>query len=269
MDLGRGPSLEDGDYPATLTEVDAERLATQALRIQAVADWRPGVDHFVPVRTASRGFSTLVGRLSALVIALLVGQTLRGWPRYGKPLPPGARLRQVLSPPPELEQERARAVELVDILATSLEETDWGSVRDREMAGRALTARDAVEPLLASDDVADLIGAQVVARAGARDLARGRRGRGAALVTCFFDPRHPEGVPTVSWRLGDGEVEVPCCPACAATVGSGGTPDQLRLRSRRSTVPYWERDDVWARTGFGAVSDDLARDVLAARAGQR
>jgi hypothetical protein len=271
--LGRGPYLEDADYPATLTAADAERLAEHALEIDAVAGWRPGAAGYVEVRPASRGFSALVGGLGALVVALLLGQTLSGWPRRGKPRSEDdsarSKARAAATPPPDLEEERARAVGLAGILSQALEGTDWDAAQDRELAGRALTARDALEPLLVSDDVADVIGAQVVAQMGAADLGRGRRGSGAPFVPCFFDPRHPEGRATASWRLGDGEVDVPCCAACAATVAEGGTPQHLRLSARLGTEPYWERDDVWARTGFGAVSDELARDVLAERAGER
>jgi len=39
-----------------------------------------------------------------------------------------------------------------------------------------------------------------------------------------------------------------------------------RLRRLR---PYWENDDVWARTGFGAIDDDLWRAVLADRQAAR
>ncbi|MCY7400548.1 MAG: hypothetical protein LH477_06270 [Nocardioides sp.] len=272
LELGRGPYLDGADYPATLADADAdiERLAQEAVRLRASSDWRPGVDDYVSIRTASSGLSALVGVVSALVVGLLFGQTLRGWPRRRKPLLGGRQVKaSAAAAPPHLETERARARELVDALTRKLSGTDWEKLRDRDVAGRALTARDAVEPLLESDDVADLIGAQVVARAGARDLARGRRGSGDPLGTCYFDPRHPEPTAVASWRLGDGEVEVPCCAACSVTVGKGGVPDHLRLGARRGTVPYWERDDVWARTGFGAVTDDLARDVLAARAGER
>ncbi len=270
VDMGREPA--SGEYPATLTDADAEQVAERALRVQAVADWRPGSDRYASVRTADSGFSALVGVLSGLVIALLVGQTLRGWPRYGKPGHSGSKDRKArrprkvaATPPPDLDVERARARELVATLSKNLGRVDWASVRDRDVADRALAARDAAEPLLESDDVADVVGAQVLARAGSNDLSRGRRGSGQALQTCFFDPRHPDGGCRASWRLGDGEVEVPCCAACEADLAAGRTPDLLRLPSRRGVRPYWERDDVWARTGFGATSDFLARDVLAGR----
>jgi hypothetical protein len=267
LEVGR-TEAEDG-YPATLSDADADRLAEQALAIQERARWSPWTPDLVDVHPVSAGESVMRGGLAALLVALLLGQSLRGWPRYRKGLPAKALAKPTATPPPDPAAERARATELLDILVTKLEETHWDTVRDHDVAGRALTARDAAEPLLGSEDVADLVGAQVLARTGARDLARGRSGNGGPLVTCFFDPRHPEGKATVSWRLGDGEVDVPCCTTCARTVAKGGVPEHLRLRSRRSTVPYWERDDVWARTGFGAVADDLARDVLAARAEDR
>ncbi|SEB50915.1 hypothetical protein SAMN04489844_0343 [Nocardioides exalbidus] len=269
-----GGDSTSGDYPATLTRADADDLAEHALEVQAAAQWRPSVGDYVEVRTASRGFSALVGGLVALVIALLLGQTLRGWPRNGRPRSGEAAVKRsavtaAAAPPPDLEVERARASRLADVLAKNLERTDWDTVQDRELAGRALSARDAAEPLLTSDDVADLVGARVLTQIGAADLGRGRRGSGPPFVPCYFDPRHKPGTSTASWRLGDGQVEVPCCATCAKAVARGETPQHLRLAARRGTEPYWERDDVWARTGFGAVSDDLARDVLADRAGRR
>lgn len=278
--VGIGQQEPGADYPATLDDGDADRLAERAVRLDAVSSWRPDGDDFVEVRTASPGLSALVGGLSGLVIALLLGQTLSGWPRR-RPADaerrPAARTRR--TPPrdrreavpsvPDLQAERKIARAQAEALSAALRATDWEKVRDRDVAARALTARDAIEPLLASQDVADLIGAQVIARAGSRDLTRGTRGRGSALRTCFFDPRHPEATTDARWRLGDGEVEVPCCAGCAAAVLHDGTPAHVRLTDRRGSRPYWERDDVWARTGFGAVSDDLARDVLVDREGSR
>jgi len=268
VEMAREPS--DGDYPVTLGEAEVEDLARYAVRVAATADWRPTSEEYVSVRTASSGRSALVGGLGGLVVALLVGQSLRGWPRRGAPGRADAPAPETYAvAPPDLEDERKRAARLADALTRSLEKTDWDTVRDRDLAARALTARDAVEPLLASGDVGDVIGARMIAQMGAHDLGRGRRGSGAALVPCFFDPRHPDGTATASWRLGDGMVEVPCCPACATAVGQDATPRHLRLPHRRGTVPYWERGDVWARTGFGAITDDLAGDVLAERVGER
>jgi hypothetical protein len=262
-----------GDYPVTLEESDTDELARYAVRVAATAEWRPTTEQYVEVRAASRGFSALVGGLAALAVALLVGQSLRGWPRRGPARRPDAETpadpAAAPAVPPDLEDERRRATRLADALGLALDRTDWDSLRDRDLAARALTSRDAVEPLLASDDVGDLIGARVLAQSGTHDLGRGRRGSGDPLVPCFFDPRHPDAATTASWRLGDGMVDVPCCVACGTAANDGGTPRLLLLPHGRRTVPYWERDDVWARTGFGAITDDLARDVLAERAEER
>ena len=63
--------------------------------------------------------------------------------------------------------------------------------------------------------------------------------------------------------------QIVTCVACGTAAVHDGTPRFLRLPHRRGTAPYWERGDVWARTGFGAITDDLARDVLAERAEER
>lgn len=258
--LARGTASEDTDrdYPPSLGEADAEELAERAITLEASADWRPGVEPFVEVRTASTGLSALVGSLAGLIAALLIGQTLWGWPRYGPRRP-----RAVL---PDPVAERAEAVHVADLFAAELAATDWNQVADRDLAHRALGARDAVELLLRSEDVGDLIGAQMVARAGSRDLQRGTSGEGEPLRVCFFDPRHPPATETVSWRLGAGEVDVPCCRGCGGTVAMKQAPKSLLLPDGRQSRPYWERDDVWASTGYGSLTETLAGDVLTSRA---
>lgn len=257
--------LPDGASP--LAGDDLEELGERAEVLGVRAEWRPSSKDFIEVREASTGFSVLMGGLAALVIALLAGQSLRGWPRAGR----GQGAARGAGGPtvPDVETERKRAGELLDGLAAALAATDWSQVADLEVAERARTARVAAEPLLDSSDPVDLIGAQVLARAGSTDLTRGTRGKGAPLTTCFFDPRHSQGRSRVSWRLGDGHVEVPCCRRCEKAVDRGRTPEQLHVRHgwRRRAVPYWSRGDVWARTGLGSTTDFLARDVLADRGG--
>jgi hypothetical protein len=45
-------------------------------------------------------------------------------------------------------------------------------------------------------------------------------------------------------------------------VAKGRAPAALQDRGR----PYFERDTLWARTGFGALDDDLPARVLAGEA---
>ncbi|GGD15219.1 hypothetical protein [Nocardioides daphniae] len=260
----------DGDvYPPTLTDDEVDRLVEVAVPLATRSDWRPDVGDFVEVRAASRGFSWLVSLLAGMVVALLLGQSLRGWPS-----PRGAKRRQGRSPAavpepttPAPEAARRKARQLVGALAEELAAVDW-TVVDREWADRADAARVAAEMLLDSDDVGDLLGAQALARTGSVDLRRAQ-GEDAAYRPCFFDPRHGDAGHTVGWRLGQGRVDVPCCGECSRVVEAGRRPQPLRLPGRRGAQAYWKRDDVWARTGFGAVTDTLARDVLSDREARR
>ena len=79
---------------------------------------------------------------------------------------------------------------------------------------------------------------------------------------CFFDPRHGAAKTRTRWRLGGEEADIPACRACARKIAKGRPPIPLQDRGR----PYFERDTLWARTGFGALDDDLAARVLAGEA---
>ena len=101
----------------------------------------------------------------------------------------------------------------------------------------------------------DSAGALVLAQDGVAELEGRRRRR------CFFDPGHSGPTEPTRWRLGGDEAEVPACERCVRALEAGRAPEVLGDRGR----PYYERDTVWARTGFGAVDDDLAAIVLSGR----
>lgn len=261
------------DDLAPLPPDEVDRLVDLAAPLATRRDWRPHIDEFVEVRPASRGFTWFVSISVGAALALLLGQSLRGWPRprrSGRPKGVGRRPTPRTGGEPQTpapETLRAQARRLVGTLADDLASADWQAV-DRDLADRADAARVAAEMLLDSDDIADLLGAQALARTGSADLDRAR-GRGGAFRPCFFDPRHGTAGHAVGWRLGQGRVEVPCCGVCRRAVQDGRRPASLLLPGRRDAQPYWERGDVWARTGFGAVTDALARDVLEDREGHR
>lgn len=263
-ELVRDPENQTG--PAVgLSSAEVDELVERARTLEHRNQWRPEIDESVEVRAASPGASVFTGGLIGLVVALLLGQSLRGWGSAGRGRGPHGAGARGVPPAPVLEDERVRARELTDALASELANTDWANLADPEAAERARAAREAAEPLLDSADVGDVIGAQVLARSGSRDLKRAVGAGGEHLTTCFFDPRHPEGTRRVSWRLGDGLVEVPCCTTCRNRANKRKEPHLLRLPRGRHSVAYWERDDVWARTGFGSVTSDLAHDVLTDR----
>jgi hypothetical protein len=122
-------------------------------------------------------------------------------------------------------------------------------------ADRALRAYEAASKVLGQPDPSpiDLVGAATLARAGAAWLTDPR------WRPCFFDPRHGQGDRATRWRRGTQDVLIPTCAACAAAIAGEREPRVLGDGER----PYYERDTVWARTGFGALDDEVAEIVLA------
>lgn len=133
----------------------------------------------------------------------------------------------------------------------SLDAARWTRIDTAVEAARLVLARAGER----ERDVPDLVGALVLARTAAFALEDGR-GRQAPYRPCFFDPRHGRGVKRRDVPVGDVSLDVACCSLCARR-----RPAELQpLRDRRR--PYYERDTVWARTGYGAFVDDLPFQVL-------
>ncbi len=86
--------------------------------------------------------------------------------------------------------------------------------------------------------------------------------RGRPSAPCFFDPRHGAANTRTRWRLGREEADIPACRPCARKVAKGRAPAAVQ----DGGLPYFERDTLWARTGFGALDDQLAARVLGGEA---
>ncbi|NYG55160.1 hypothetical protein [Nocardioides perillae] len=136
-------------------------------------------------------------------------------------------------------------------------EAQWQQRRDLAARAHDEAARLLEDPRARQ---VDLVGARVLAQVGLASLA----GR-PAYHPCFVDPRH--GAASTTIRAGG---EVPACGSCAATARAGRAPAPLRRRTGllRRDRPYWESDDVWGRTGLGALTDDLPAEVAADRRGE-
>lgn len=119
----------------------------------------------------------------------------------------------------------------------------------------------AVRSYDAASHVLTLPGATALDYLGAETLATAGRGQlsGGPWAPCLFDPRHGEGTEQTRWRRGGDETTIPACASCAALVRRGAAPPVLL----DGDEPYWDRDTVWSRTGFGALDDRLADVVLA------
>ena len=123
----------------------------------------------------------------------------------------------------------------------------------------AFDAYAAASKLLEDADEDDSLG-----HLGALELARRADAalRGRPHTPCFFDPCHGAAKTRTRWRLGGEEADIPACRSCARRVAKGRPPLALQDGGR----PYFERDTLWARTGFGALDDDVAARVLAGEA---
>jgi hypothetical protein len=86
---------------------------------------------------------------------------------------------------------------------------------------------------------------------------------------CFFNPCHGRGDHVLAAPAGTDEVEVPVCRLCKRDADRPERFDPLVVRgSWGRTRPYYEGDSVWARTGYGAFTDELWRDVDESRRDQ-
>lgn len=250
-----------GKYPTTLNDEDLDLLADRAVELSQTARWRPGIATY-RVRHASTGLSGVMAALGGLAAALLLGQTLRGWPRL-RPGRAPSKLASSLAVPDVAEETRLAREELTAFAERVAQSSPDASAAD--VMARVLAAREAAERHVDAKDPAAIVGVRTLVRIGERDLSRAQRGTGKSFAPCFFDPRHPEANGQVGWRLGEGQVRVPSCRACAEDVEAGRTPQTLAVRRLRRRVPYYTRDDVWARTGLGALTDTFASDVLKER----
>ncbi|NPC95700.1 hypothetical protein [Nocardioides sp. zg-DK7169] len=139
--------------------------------------------------------------------------------------------------------------------------------REQRLDGSRTAARTLLDS--SADDEADLLatlGALVLVRTARRALEDPE----TPYRPCFLNPWHGEASARVTAAGGGDQVEVPVCERCRRAQSRPELADPLQVRTRfRRLRPYWEGDDVWARTGFGAISDDLWRAVLEDRQAAR
>ena len=204
----------------------------------------------------------MVGSLVAGLLLAVLLQSLRGWPGWRRLLAP---VREVPAPvvlPPDLAEVRAEA----DAGLTDLAEALVGAPAGPGQVQASL-ARETAEPLLRSDDVRDVVGALVLVRAGRHALLSGDPDADP-YRPCFVNPLHGAAEQVAQWRFGDAEIEVPVCAACHRAFASEQPPAALMVGHRGRLRPYYEEDSVWARTGYGSLTTDLA-DLSRQVAGER
>lgn len=250
------PRSEGYDYDeVSLPDSVVDDLADRERSLEPFE--RPGLED-EPPEPWSEGKRWMVGTaVGAGVLAVLL-QSLWGWPgwrrrRGDRASTTSATTTTTTSAAPAIEQVREAAGTQLTALAESLPAVPAG-----ERLDRATLAREAAEPLVASDDLLDVIGALVLAEAGRREVALALGRARTAYRVCFFDPGHAGAGHEAAWRFGDTEVEVPVCRRCRQAITAGREPESLRVPHRGRLRPYYELDSVWAETGFGSLTSDLA-----------
>lgn len=255
------PQDSSSDYDeVSLSDAVVDDLAERERELQPYE--RPGLDDDEPPQPWTEGKRWMVGTAvgAGLFAALL--QSLWGWPGWRRRRVPAATSRPSVqaakAAPPQIEQVREQAATQLTALAESLPSAPAG-----ERLDRATLAREAAEPLLGSDDLLDVVGALVLAQSGRREVSLAVGRARSPYRVCFFDPLHSTASRQVRWRFGDADVEVPVCRPCQRDVEAGRTPETLQDTRRGRRRPYYEGDSVWAQTGYGTLTSDLAD--LAAR----
>ncbi len=259
--------LPEGAGASLIPAEEQQELAERSVTLEERARFRPTRLPYVSVEWTDPGKSTMVatwiGTAVAGVLLFLGFAPWRRRRRAGVPVR-GVGKRRGIDPVPDPAVELRAARKEIERLARRI-----GSATEagRLVPSSVLLGLDASRLVVESADVGDVIGARVLAGVALAELDGSEHG------TCFFDPRHSAASGSVHWRLGQGQVEVPVCSDCAASMGPHRAPQTLRTPVKGQPRPYYERDDVWARTGYGALSGAvvgaLASEVLTERGKRR
>lgn len=278
---------------------DLEALPSDELEAYRTSDlWaRPGTGAAYDVDVPTDGTYAVVATglgVGLAVLAWFVLRTVARWrelaPAPG-PAAPAPGIPRVLSP-----QEKGRAARAAPPARPAPPTADGvRRVADRELtalaraqtkaarAGRAADptvqhlvdgSRTTAETLLDTPGtdhdraLLDALGGLVLVR-----TARHALGHPGATTyrPCFFNPWHGEATTEVAAPAGSrgDQVELPACDRCRRGADSPELRDPLEVKVGRRRRPYWEDDTVWARTGFGAIADDLWSAVLDDRRSRR
>jgi hypothetical protein len=214
--------------------------------------------------------SIAAGLLAALVV---LGLGLRHRRRRGAGTGPAWRREKPFTIPPHVAATVAAAQRRRLTTETSAELTRLGT----ELAAlptvggeglrhqqQALDAHQAAGRILdSSQDLVDVVGAMVLLDRARREydlataLAAGRRPTDVPPL-CAFNPLHGRASRRPTPVDADGStLTLPLCGECRGALKRGTAPASLP----GDDGPYWHGRDLWARTFFGALDDDLAGAV--------
>jgi len=291
---GVNPPPANGDWTSSAAGQAAELVASalndaEPLADDQLAEYRTGdlwvdrgstlsEDISAPTEGTYAVVATGLG-VGVAIVAWFVLRTLARWRELApgaavaRGVPTGTRPATVAdtATAPAAHDVRRRAEKELSVLDRTLLRRSTAGLdptHEQRLDGSRTAARTLLDAGDGRDaDLLESLGALVLVRTAQRLLAQ----PSAAYRPCFFNPWHGEGTARVAAPVGTGDqVDLPACERCRRAQHRPELSDPLVVRGRlRRLRPYWEGDDVWARTGFGAISDDLWRTVLEDRRAAR
>lgn len=275
LNNARSHALEDTGYDAGPTETVAkfyELLAGPALGpVETRKPVRPPVSRSDDSGDSedSNGatvFLIVMGSIAALVVlGLVIGMRGRRT---------GGRREKAFSIPPHVAQTVAAERRRRLTRETTAELTTLGSELAAlpSTAGQGLAHQQAAldahhaagKVLDSSRDLVDLVGAMVLLDQARREYDQAvaiSEDRKVVVVPglCAFNPLHGRASGRLTQVESDGTtVALPLCAECRRALKSGTAPKSLPGEDG----PYWHGDDLWARTFFGNLTDDLPAAVM-------
>ncbi|MEJ1107144.1 MULTISPECIES: hypothetical protein [unclassified Kribbella] len=267
----RKQALEDTGYDAGPTEVLArmyELLAAPGLPATTPTSTAPrSGDEEDPESSGGGSIALIVGLgIAALVgLGLIIGlrKPRADRPRREKPfsIPPHVAASVAAERRRRLTHETNAELTTLGSALAALPDAKGEGLRHQQAA---LDAHHAAGKVLdSSEDLVDVVGAMVL-------LDKARREYDAALAAaagrkldvvpelCAFNPLHGRSSGRPTQVEADGTtLTLPLCAECRQALKRGKAPASLPGEDG----PYWHGDDLWARTFFGNLDDDLAAAV--------
>ncbi|ADB35827.1 hypothetical protein Kfla_6836 [Kribbella flavida DSM 17836] len=274
LDNARSHALDQTGYDAGPTEVMArfyELLAGPALG--PVDRKKSGSSGSPSSPFSDEDGSPVVGILIAalavlVVLGLIIGLRRRGGsssrPRREKAFTIPPHVAQTVAAERRRRLTRDTTSELTTLGSelAALPPAEGEGLRHQQAA---LDAHHAAGKVLdASRDLVDLVGAMVLLDQARREydqavaVAAGRKASDVPGL-CAFNPLHGRALARPTQVESDGTtVTLPLCAECRQALKAGRAPKSLP----GDDGPYWHGDDLWARTFFGNLTDDLPAAVM-------
>ncbi|MFK4083057.1 hypothetical protein ACI2LF_03045 [Kribbella sp. NPDC020789] len=272
----RKRALDDTEYDAGPTQVLARMyqvLADPSLPVpkETTAPSRRDSDGDSDDSSAGTVTTIVVAGIVALVVlGLVIGLVRRGG---GRPAAGRTRGEKTFSIPPHvaatvaaerrrrLTRETAQELTTLGSQLAALPDARGLGLRHQQAA---LDAHHAAGKVLdSSEDLVDVVGAMVLLDKARREYDAARAvaaDRPVADVPelCAFNPLHGRSTGSPTQVESDGAtVTLPLCADCRRALKRGTAPASLPGEDG----PYWHGTDLWARTFFGALGEDLASAV--------